>query len=218
MKKAPEEPHPLRQGSKEETESKRDVVFIKDLKEGEILCPTGGKYAKTKGSSLKRKPTYSKVSVLNDDGINTTLVHERKLKRKVSFASLTIRPYDVTLGDHPSCRRGPPLALSWNYSPEIKQEIEQYEAARESRRSGKQLEIDYKIRVQFLKKEAGYTSQELMEVMNEILKIKIGRTKTANRASYSSKAEEALESIMRRLKPRRYISPKKNRSVAILCS
>ena len=38
------------------------------------------------------------------------------MKRNVSFSSLEIRSYNVTLGDAPTAS-GPPVTLSWEYNP-----------------------------------------------------------------------------------------------------
>ena len=40
-----------------------------------------------------------------------------KIRRRVSFTSIEIREYNLTVGDHPLCRDGLPLQLDWAHSP-----------------------------------------------------------------------------------------------------
>lgn len=49
----------------------------------------------------------------SDEDAETTVSRDSK---KVSFSTLEIREYDVTLGDHPFCRDGLPMSLDWNYN------------------------------------------------------------------------------------------------------
>jgi hypothetical protein len=52
----------------------------------------------------------------------------RKLKQKVSFTSLEIRSYPITLGDAPTSN-GPPVSLDWEHNPQSTQvyKIDSYE-------------------------------------------------------------------------------------------
>lgn len=37
-------------------------------------------------------------------------------KHRVSFDTVTVRAYNVTLGDHPTCTKGVPVGLDWKYT------------------------------------------------------------------------------------------------------
>mmetsp|Transcript_52327 Transcript_52327/g.61091 ORF Transcript_52327/g.61091 Transcript_52327/m.61091 type:complete len:192 (+) Transcript_52327:106-681(+) len=48
----------------------------------------------------------------------------------VSFSTVQVRHYDVTLGDHPDCTDGPPISLDWTYDESIPVELNSYESDR----------------------------------------------------------------------------------------
>mmetsp|Transcript_52326 Transcript_52326/g.61090 ORF Transcript_52326/g.61090 Transcript_52326/m.61090 type:complete len:198 (+) Transcript_52326:71-664(+) len=48
----------------------------------------------------------------------------------VSFSTVQVRHYDVTLGDHPDCTYGPPISLDWTYDESIPAELNTYESDR----------------------------------------------------------------------------------------
>jgi len=40
---------------------------------------------------------------------------DKRTAKRVRFSTVTIRNYKSTIGDHPSCRYGPPVSLGWDY-------------------------------------------------------------------------------------------------------
>mmetsp|Transcript_22609 Transcript_22609/g.28532 ORF Transcript_22609/g.28532 Transcript_22609/m.28532 type:complete len:160 (+) Transcript_22609:153-632(+) len=55
--------------------------------------------------------------------------------RSVKFGKITIREYDVTVGDNPACSVGVPISLGWKYNPHHEQyPVEVYERYRSGQR------------------------------------------------------------------------------------
>ena len=50
--------------------------------------------------------------------------------RKVGFASVVVREYTVTIGDHPCCTQGCPLTLDWEYQQGPALALEAFETSR----------------------------------------------------------------------------------------
>eukprot|EP00523_Entomoneis_sp_CCMP467_P021480 CAMPEP_0168836996 /NCGR_PEP_ID=MMETSP0727-20121128/4899_1 /TAXON_ID=265536 /ORGANISM="Amphiprora sp., Strain CCMP467" /LENGTH=403 /DNA_ID=CAMNT_0008890405 /DNA_START=133 /DNA_END=1341 /DNA_ORIENTATION=+ len=54
--------------------------------------------------------------------------------KRVSFATIQVRGYDQTIGDHPSVSIGPPIGLDWDYQEFGNFDVDQFEATRGPRR------------------------------------------------------------------------------------
>ncbi len=82
-----------------------------------------------KGSSSSLRSSLKSAFSLDSDGIEGS-VHptESRMQHNVSFSSLEIRSYNVTLGDAPTSN-GPPISLSWEYDPSATEEyhVDYYE-------------------------------------------------------------------------------------------
>ena len=118
--------------------------------------------------------------------------------RTVSFDSLKIREYSLTLGDHPSASSGPPMTLDW--SPVGKEKVislEKYERARQPRRSRKALKMSYQKREAVLEQQ-GFTMDELKVAWEESLKIRKQRHETIIQGAFSTWVEEACQSAARK--------------------
>ena len=90
--------------------------------------------------------------------------------RSVSFGSLQVRHYDIEIGNHPSCRNGTPIQLSWNYTQAPMQCLEKYEASRKEeqpRRRFKELLLRSDQREVILK-NAGHSDDEIKQA--EVIK------------------------------------------------
>mmetsp|Transcript_4935 Transcript_4935/g.11082 ORF Transcript_4935/g.11082 Transcript_4935/m.11082 type:complete len:129 (-) Transcript_4935:354-740(-) len=79
----------------------------------------------------------------------------------VSFGSLTVRKYDLTLGDSPSVSSGLPLSLDWTYRQRQPVSIETYEANRRPRRSEESLKMSPERRHKMLVEEFGVSVQQI---------------------------------------------------------
>jgi hypothetical protein len=121
------------------------------------------------------------------------------IDRQVSFAALQIREYDMTLGDHPSAKSGPPLQLDWGYSAENVVNLDDYERARQPRRSRKQMRLSYRDRQRVLYNEKGFTEDEVNAAWLEALTIRKQRHETVKQSDAAFKIEEAWESTQRKV-------------------
>ena len=120
----------------------------------------------------------SNESASADPGIRSTGSTDKpNLRRNVSFASVGIREYSQTLGDHPNVSYGPPLSLDWDYSDEIKLDFEVYEAERPPRRSARGMMQNYYQRKSILSRY-GHTEEELKRSKKLINKAKMERSVT----------------------------------------
>lgn len=140
--------------------------------------------------SLKKSLSHS-VLLKND-------INKRKnLSRNVSFSSLEVREYEITLGDHPSVSVGPPISLSWKYNKETSFDIEAFEAGRQPRRSRSDLILDIRKRRQILKEGAGFSASEIKHATMEVLRIKKNRSQSTSKIH---EIEESFASAMRKFK------------------
>ncbi|KAL3788917.1 hypothetical protein ACHAWO_001548 [Cyclotella atomus] len=64
------------------------------------------------------------ATVFNTDGSNTD-------KRRISFATVSIREYDQTIGDSPFCLNGAPITLDWSFQEIETISVDQYEHSRQ---------------------------------------------------------------------------------------
>ena len=55
----------------------------------------------------------TKVSRLN--AVKAKSCSEFRRERRVSFDQVSVREYNIELGDNPSCSMGPPLTIGWEF-------------------------------------------------------------------------------------------------------
>merc|ERR1712232_675180 len=55
-------------------------------------------------------------------------------KKSVSFDQIHVREYIIDLGDNPSCSKGPPLSITWEYEDMGTIDLAEFEEMRPSRR------------------------------------------------------------------------------------
>jgi len=127
---------------------------------------------------------------------------EDKLKRKkeVRFANVHVRDYGMILGDHPSCSYGPPVTLDWDYLEYEPLEINEYEYHHPTRRSFRQMNMNYYMRMDLLTK-AGHTDQDFAASKKLQSKVKMNRAITKTCQVYQfNRVEYAMESACRKIK------------------
>lgn len=152
-------------------------------------------------SSLKKM-----TSAFSADEINSSVrsADETKLvSRNVSFSSLEIRSYNVTIGDAPTSN-GPAVALSWDYDPSATEEheIDHYETYRTDeapRRNKQEMLMPPAHRQYLLMREMGFSRAEIKEAMEEAKRVARQRQKTVKGIRMGLQPmEEALEKTRRR--------------------
>jgi hypothetical protein len=114
-------------------------------------------------------------------------------KKSVSFASLDIRSYSVTIGDHPCCVSGCPLTLDWDYTVESSNlSIDLYEASRSPRRSRKELRTTSEQRHQILSEDHGVSDGDLRRSQRQLFRARSSSAKLCERMSASFFVQEGL--------------------------
>jgi hypothetical protein len=119
--------------------------------------------------------------------------------RSVSFTSLEIREFNMTLGNHPSAVSGPPVMLDLKPASETKViPLEEYERIRGPRRDRKQLKLSYRQRKSLLEQERGFSPSEIHEAWKEALMIRKQRQETLNRGLLLMTMDDMYESACRK--------------------
>mmetsp|Transcript_23270 Transcript_23270/g.35910 ORF Transcript_23270/g.35910 Transcript_23270/m.35910 type:complete len:265 (-) Transcript_23270:770-1564(-) len=118
--------------------------------------------------------------------------------RNVSFSSIQVREYNMTLGDHPVSKSGPPVALDWNYEREDVVDLDTYEKARQPRRHRRKLKLSYKDREKILLHDRGFSKDEVREAWVAAIEIRKQRRETIARGALNEKVDEAWESANRK--------------------
>jgi len=81
--------------------------------------------------------------------------HQKTHRRRksVRFDKITIREYDLTVGDNPACTAGAPVSLSWTYNPRTVETfpVDVYESYRDGQRCGPEdLKLNERVRHRLL--------------------------------------------------------------------
>jgi hypothetical protein len=120
--------------------------------------------------------------------------------KSVSFDSVQIRSYQLTIGDHPGVSYGPPIQLDWDYQEHEDIELDVYEANRGfSRRTMRQMVMSYYQRKNILEREYGFSEEDLVRAKKDANKIKLQRDLTLALLPMM-RVEAALESAGRKAK------------------
>ena len=81
---------------------------------------------------------------------NKLLESDAKTQKVVSFKTLSIREYDLIIGDNPSCSVGLPITLGWNHTDDKIIDIDYYETNRKPRRKPSEFKLASDIRLELL--------------------------------------------------------------------
>lgn len=155
--------------------------------------------------SLKRTSSIishdsSSSSIQNDNNYNDAEpgTSKRSMNRNVSFSSLEIRSYSVTLGDQPTMS-GPPISLDWKYDPASTAvyDVDTYESHKHPPRSKQEMLMSASHKY-FLMRDMGFTRGEIKAAVEEAKRVQNRRKKTIKRA-YLMSVEEALEGAKRKI-------------------
>lgn len=161
---------------------------------GCMACePCTGTLLKPRGGILK------KGGVKTNSGDVQTKEHPLN-ERTVSFSSLEIREFNMTLGEHPCASSGPPVMLDWESKPTNERHVtlDEYEKMRLPRRSRSKLKLSYKDRKGILEGQRGFSPEEVNQAWAEAIKIRRQRDETLKRGLFLMTLDEAWESAQRK--------------------
>jgi hypothetical protein len=128
---------------------------------------------------------------------STSVNTNKPMKRNVSFTSLEIRSYNITLGDAPTLN-GPPISLDWDHSAPETHRIDAYEEARTDRRRSKhEMLMPPSHRRYLLMREAGFPRGEIQKAVEEAKRVAENRRRTRKNVKLQP-VEEILESGKRK--------------------
>merc|ERR1711983_265250 len=108
--------------------------------------------------------------------LNMNQKHDN-LTKQVSFSSVEVRCYPITLGHNPG-GDGLPISLCWDYSNKLSMPLNQFEHLRESQRKDKDglvLTLDKRFDLII---DAGFSIADIQKVMMEMTEIQRSRMKT----------------------------------------
>jgi len=170
----------------------------------------------SKSGSIRRRGiqiTITGLDVITDDvpqdlevKIRTSDVQPITIKRSgsmVSFNSVDVRDYDVTLGDNPSVGCGPAIALDWSYHERPRISVDEYETSfrDQSRLHKEPKRLAPGQREKLLKNGLGFTDEQLKEAEKETKKIQRERGMSSTLSSFW-RVEHAFDSIKERMQKR----------------
>ena len=123
---------------------------------------------------------------------------QSSMKRNVSFSSLEIRSYNITVGDAPT-PNGVPLSLDWEYDPSSTEtyDVNDYESARGARREKHEMYVPNQYRVYLLMRDAGLSRREIKMAIEESRSSFKRRQQTIKNLKMQP-VEEALEKTKRK--------------------
>ena len=124
----------------------------------------------------------------------------QRRRSSVQFGSLTIRSYEVQLGDNPSCSNGAPVSIGWRYNELNPIGIDAYEEwMKDKRRSRSQFHLPRFERESILR-EHGYSRDQMKKATKEVAKIKKQRRASLKTTTMSRLQERSLVNmkLMRR--------------------
>jgi hypothetical protein len=124
---------------------------------------------------------------------------QSSMKRNVSFSSLEIRSYNITVGDAPT-PNGVPLSLDWEYDPSSTEtyDVNDYESTRGTRREKHEMYVPNQYRVYLLMRDAGVSRQEIKMAIEESRSSFKRRQQTVKNLKMQPVFEEALEKTKRK--------------------
>lgn len=130
---------------------------------------------------------------------STTKRGNRNRDQHVKFDSISIRQYQVVLGDNPEVSAGPPLSLGWSFSSFGPIPLEAYESHKQNqdRREGHDLVVPAFMRRQILLRNHISTNAEIVERVKEVRVVRSQRDRTVKMLPLA-KVEEGAQSAKRK--------------------
>ena len=183
------------------TEEKGDVIQEVEMENCDPECKPAGEEESVRRRSSRPRSS----SLISSASLRSSLKKESAsqlsfgpMMRNVSFSSIEIRPYEMTLGDHP-CTIGPAMTLGWDYDEKKTSvvDVEEYEATREPRRSRKAMRMSANHRQYILMRESGFSRYQIKSAMLEARHIQKQRTQSAKSMTFAP-LEEAFKRTKKR--------------------
>lgn len=134
--------------------------------------------------------------------------HNNSNNNSVSFATIHVRDYALTVGDNPACRYGAPVSLDWSYAEHAALAVDRYEDARPARRNARQMHLSAHQRRHILLAWHGATTEQLADAQRAAQRVQRQRAVTTYLLPVR-KLEDAAESAAR--KARRFLGRHKGR-------
>jgi len=116
----------------------------------------------------------------DNDDTSTICMNTMKRKSKIQFSTIEVREFNRTLGVNPACRDGPPMTLDWDFVDKESISIDEYEANRLPRRSHRHLFLSMFVRRNIMRKQFGYTTEEIEKSEYAVRLAQKKREKTKN--------------------------------------
>ncbi|KAL7539644.1 hypothetical protein ACHAXR_009470 [Thalassiosira sp. AJA248-18] len=91
----------------------------------------------TPNSSLVPRPS---PGISRRCSLDSSCLQESKMPamhRRCSFSTISVREYDQTVGDSPSCQDGAPITLGWKYAQQKLVSLDEFEETRKNKRRGR---------------------------------------------------------------------------------
>jgi hypothetical protein len=138
-------------------------------------------------------------SVSSDDSTTSSINNSpssRKMKRVTSFSKIEIREYNITLGDNPGGRSGPPVSLDWKYDKNSQVvDVDLYEESRPPRRSRIEMHMGGSVRMFRLMREQGFSMTDMKKAAKSAAEVRKQRDKTVKRVIQRDAIRQTVSSI-----------------------
>jgi hypothetical protein len=123
------------------------------------------------------------------------------MKKQARFGTVQVRFYEQEIEVNPSVSNGVAVGIGWGYKCCTLLTIDEWEAqkAQDSHRSMSQLVIPRRTRERMLL-EAGFTQKDIAHAMRQIRRVKNQRKTTIEQLKMKRYTDEAIESVIRKLK------------------
>lgn len=141
--------------------------------------------------------TNKQYQMLNKLKEENVMLPQPISKKTVSFSTVEIRDYPIILGDNPAVSHGPAVTIDWKPISTVLKTVEMHEATVIVHRRPVQMAIPLVIR-EFMLRDIGYTSKELLEATRNINRIKAKRAATVRRLQMA-RLEEVLEGMRKNI-------------------
>ncbi len=132
-----------------------------------------------------------------DDSNHSTVTAELRKKTRVKFSTVAIREYNRIVGDHPDCKVGPPMSISWEFAELPVQGVDEFESNHKRRRNIRLTSITRK---NMLHHVFGIPESEIRLAEKEVQKILKQRDNSVKQTKVEERAEAFLQSAKRKLR------------------